>query len=353
MTSTAAGGWRTRAHYPLHKTGSRRISRIAFGLSALCVSALATFAGTAHASDYPSAPITIIVPTTPGGGMDLMARVVSLKMGSIMKASFVVQNVPGANGIIGAQRVASAAPDGYTILLGQTAQMVINPYLYSHIPYDTFKSFVPIIQMSFAPGVVVVPKKSSIHTLADLVAAARKATAEGKSLNFATPGNGTPSHLTGVLFEQAAHIQLSHIAYKGADEAIMDTIGGRDDLLMSSIPTALAQIKSGQLRAIAVSAAKRSPSLPDVPTFAEQGYAGFESAGTWYGFFLPAKTPPAIVAALNKAANEALQSPEVIKTIQTDGGNPIGGSSQAFTAELKTEAVKWSGAVKASGAKVD
>ncbi|MFC4273967.1 Bug family tripartite tricarboxylate transporter substrate binding protein [Achromobacter aloeverae] len=321
-------------------------------LSLLLPLACACAAGAARAGGYPSAPITVIVPTSAGGGMDLMARVVSMKMGQLLKTSFVVENVPGANGIIGAARVANAAPDGYTILLGQTSQMVINPYLYSNVSYDTFKSFVPVVRLSNAPNVVVVPNESPFHSLTDIVAAARKANAQGKSLNLATPGSGTVSHLTSVLFQQAARIEFSHIPYKGASSAITDTIAGRDDLMMSSIPTSFGQIKAGQLRAVAVSADKRSTSLPDVPTIAEAGYPGF-NAGTWYGFFVPAKTPPHIVDLLNKAANEALQSPDVVKTIQSDGGDVIGGTSQAFMAVLEEDAAKWSKAVKESGAKVD
>ncbi|WP_454688655.1 Bug family tripartite tricarboxylate transporter substrate binding protein [Achromobacter aloeverae] len=330
----------------------RRASALLHAILPVLPLALAGLAGEAHAGGYPGAPVTVIVPTGAGGGMDLMARVVSVKMGQLLKTSFVVENVPGANGIIGAVRVANAAPDGYTVLLGQTSQMVINPYLYSNVSYDTFKSFIPVIRLSNAPNVVVVPTRSPFRTLADIVAAARKANAQGKNLNLATPGSGTVSHLTSVLFQQAAGIQLSHIPYKGASSALTDTIAGRDDLMMSSIPTSFGQIKAGQLRAVAVSADRRSASLPDVPTIAEAGYPGF-NAGTWYGFFVPAKTPQAVVDTLNEAANEALRSPDVVKTIQADGGEVIGGSSKAFLAVLHEDAAKWSKAVKESGARVD
>ncbi|OZI37537.1 hypothetical protein CAL29_03775 [Bordetella genomosp. 10] len=335
--------------------GARRGRRAGVSLRAILPVlslALAGLAGEARAGGYPGAPVTVIVPTGAGGGMDLMARVVSVKMSQLLKTSFVVENVPGANGIIGAVRVANAAPDGYTVLLGQTSQMVINPYLYSNVSYDTFKSFIPVIRLSNAPNVVVVPTHSPFRTLADIVAAARKANAQGKNLNLATPGSGTVSHLTSVLFQQAAGIQLSHIPYKGASSALTDTIAGRDDLMMSSIPTSFGQIRAGQLRAVAVSADRRSASLPDVPTIAEAGYPGF-NAGTWYGFFVPAKTPQAVVDILNEAANEALRSPDVVKTIQADGGEVIGGSSKAFLAVLHEDAAKWSKAVKESGARVD
>ncbi|OWT73595.1 LacI family transcriptional regulator [Achromobacter sp. HZ28] len=352
MMNTTKAGKRFGRGQPRTGWGVRRARRAPAVLFAVLPLAAAAFSGDARAGDYPNAPITVIVPTSAGGGMDLMARVVSMKMGQLLKTSFVVENVPGANGIIGAVRVANAAPDGYTILLGQTSQMVINPYLYSNVSYDTFKSFAPVVRLSNAPNVVVVPRQSPFQSLADIVAAARKANAQGKSLNLATPGSGTVSHLTSVLFQQAAHIQLSHIPYKGANSAITDTIAGRDDLMMSSIPTSFGQIKAGQLRAVAVSADKRSTSLPEVPTIAEAGYPGF-NAGTWYGFFVPAKTPQAVVDLLNKVANEALQSPDVVKTIQSDGGDVIGGSSKDFLAVLTEDAAKWSKAVKESGAKVD
>ena len=330
-------------------------TRRAFLLVRTCLAlaaGLCLISATAQASTYPNGPIRLIVPNGAGGGMDLMARVLGMKMGELLKASFIVENIPGANGSIGAAKVAHALPDGNTVLLGQTAQFVINPFLYANLPYDAFKDFIPVVLMSNAPNVIVVPMNSPLHTLADMVAAAKKANANGKRLNLATPGIGTVSHLTGVLFQESAGIKLAHIPYKGASTAITDTIAGRDDLFMSSIPTSFGQIKAGQLRAVAVSADQRSSSLPNVPTIDESGYPGFD-AGTWYGLFVPAKTPSSVVAALNAAANQALKSPDVIKTIQAEGAEVVGGTSAQFAAVLKSDAVKWSKAVKASGAKVD
>jgi tripartite-type tricarboxylate transporter receptor subunit TctC len=269
-----------------------------------------------------------------------------------LKTSIVIENKPGANGNIGASQVANSNPDGYTMLLGQTAQFVINPYLYSNLPYDPFKDFIPVVLISNAPNVVVVSDQSPFHSLGDIVAAAKKANAAGRKLNFATPGNGTVSHLTGVLFQHSAGIQLAHIPYKGAAGAITDTIAGRVDLFLSSVPTSLGQIKGGKLRAVAVSAANRSSSLPDVPTIGQSGYPGFD-AGTWYGFFVAANTPKAIVERLNAVANQALKSPDVIKIIQAEGGDVLGGTSSAFSAVIKTDAAKWSKAVRDSGAKID
>jgi tripartite-type tricarboxylate transporter receptor subunit TctC len=328
------------------------ISRPAAWAALALAAALPMLSANARADNYPSEPIRLIVPTGPGGGMDLMARIVSTKMAMLLKTSIVIENKPGANGNIGASQVATSNHDGYTMLLGQTAQFVINPYLYSNLPYNPFKDFIPVVLISNAPNVVVVSEQSPFHTLADIVAAAKKANAAGRKLNFATPGNGTVSHLTGVLFQHSAGIQLAHIPYKGAAGAITDTIAGRVDLFLSSVPTSLGQIKGGKLRAIAVSAVNRSPSLPNVPTIGQSGYPGFD-AGTWYGLFVAADTPKKIVQRLNIAANEALKSPDVIKIIRAEGGDVLGGTSAAFAALIKTDAAKWSVAVKDSGAKID
>ncbi|MES2187498.1 MAG: tripartite tricarboxylate transporter substrate binding protein [Pseudomonadota bacterium] len=315
---------------------------LALGLPLLAPGALAQAA-------YPSRPITLVVPNTAGGGMDSMGRAVSAKMGQLMNTSFIVDNKPGANGNIGGLQVAKAAPDGYTLLLGQTAQFAINPHMYTNMPYDPLKDLIPVALLADAPNVVVVGFESPFHTLADIVKAAK--TSKDK-LDLATPGSGTPSHLIGEMFQQAAGVKFVHVPYKGAPSAITDTIAGRTALMMSSVPSALAQIKGGKLRAVAISAAKRSPSLPDVPTIAEQGYPGFD-AGTWYGLFLPAGTPPAIVQKLNAVANEALKSQDVIDRVRTEGGDTIGGTSAALAAKIRKDYAQLGKAVKDSGAKVE
>lgn len=298
---------------------------------------------------YPSRPITVVVPQAAGGGMDAIARSVTNKMATLINASFVIDNKPGAGGNIGAGQVAKAQADGYTVLLGQTAQFAINPHLYANMNFDPLKDLVPVAMLADAPNVIVVGADSPFRTLADIVAAAKTSK---KLLDFATPGQGTPSHLIGEIFQGVAGIKLVHIPYKGAPSAITDTIAGRTAFMMSSIPSSLTQIRNGKMRAIAVSADKRSPSLPDVPTIAEAGYPGF-NAGTWYGLFVPAKTPVAVIQKLHAAANEALASEDVVTRVQNEGGNTLGGSREAFAEKIRADHAKLGKAVRDSGAKIE
>ncbi|MBV6307131.1 tripartite tricarboxylate transporter substrate binding protein [Candidimonas humi] len=305
----------------------------------------------AAAKGYPDHPITVVVPDGAGGGMDLIGRVVSSEMANILHQSILVMDKPGASGSIGAVQVATQPPDGYTVLLGQTAQFAINPHLYAKLPYDPVKGFIPIVILAEAPNVITVGEKSPYHNVKGLLAAAAKANTHGHKLNFATPGTGTVSHLTGELLQHSAGVQLAHIPYKGAQAAITDTIAGRVDMLMTSVPTSLGQIKSGMLRAIAVTDAKRNPALPNVPTIGESGYPGF-NAGTWYGLFVPSNTPQSIVQRLNAAANKALKSPHVIKTIHLEGGEVLGGTSSAFAALIRADSAKWGKVIKEAHIKV-
>jgi tripartite-type tricarboxylate transporter receptor subunit TctC len=305
--------------------------------------------GAALAQDYPAKPITLIVPGTAGGGMDVIARVVGDRMGKILNQTVVVENKPGAGGNIAVDYVAKAKNDGYTVLVGQTAHFAINPSLYSKLPFDPVKDFQAVALLADAPNVVMVNADSPIKSLADLVAAAKESK---DGLSLATPGNGTVSHLTGELFQKTANIKFNHIPYKGAAAALTDVMGGRVDFMLSSIPTALSQIRAGRLRPIAVSAAKRSPSLPDVPTIGEQGYPGFD-AGTWYGLLVPAGTPDAVVEKLNAVANEAIKADDIREKIRQEGGDSYGGTSAEFAALMKNDAAKWAPIVKESGAKVD
>jgi tripartite-type tricarboxylate transporter receptor subunit TctC len=299
----------------------------------------------ASAGDYPDHPIRLLVPGAAGGGMDNVARLVANTIGETLKQPVVVENKPGAAGNIAVNQLANSPPDGYTIVLGQTSQLAINPSLYGNLPYDPIKDFVPVLLIADAPNVVVVPASSPYKSLADVVAAAKKM--EG-GMDVTTPGIGTVSHLTAELFARDAGIMLRHIPSRGANSALIDVAAGRIPLMLSSIPTALGLIQSGSLRAIAVSALARSPVLPDVPTIAEQGYPGF-NAGTWYGLLVPAGTPPEIVARLNEAGNAALKSPAIVERVQAEGGIVLGGSSAAFTDKLQVDNSKWSKVIKEAG----
>ncbi len=307
------------------------------------------FATPALAQDWPTKPIRMIVPFPPGGGTDIISRVIANKLGESLKQVIVVENKPGAGGNIGIDLTAKASPDGYTIVMGQTSNLAINATLYPKLPYDPVKDLVPVALVADAPLALVVRANSPFRTLGDALAAAR---AKPGELSFASPGNGTVAHLTGELMQKAAAIKLLHVPYKGSAPALTDLLGGQIDLFMASVPTALGQIKGGKIRALAVSSAKRAPNLPDVPTIGEAGLQGFD-ATTWWGILAPAGTPPAIIARLNKDINAALATPEVREKIAIEGGGALGGDTETFARILKSDLDRWSEIVKSSGAKVD
>ncbi|OWW20912.1 Bug family tripartite tricarboxylate transporter substrate binding protein [Noviherbaspirillum denitrificans] len=316
----------------------------------LCGFVLAGVATTALAdAAYPNKPIRLVVPFPPGGGTDILARVVGQKMAEANKWIVVVDNRPGAGGNIGLDQAAKSPADGYTIVMGQTSNMAVNATLYAKLPYNPVKDFAPISMVATAPLVLVVPATSKYKTIADIVAAAK-----GKpgDLTFASPGNGTVAHLTGELMQKAAGIKLQHVPYKGSAQAITDLIGGQVDMYMSSVPSAIAQIKGGKLRPIAVTSAKRSDDLPQVPTLAESGYKGFD-ATTWFGFLAPAGTPTPIIARLNAEVNRVLKMPEVREKIGAEGGDVQGSTPEEFAALIKSDITKWGQIVKDSGAKID
>ncbi|THC43293.1 tripartite tricarboxylate transporter substrate binding protein [Massilia sp. Mn16-1_5] len=298
---------------------------------------------------WPKQPIRLIVPFPPGGGTDIIARVVSNKLTETRKWVIVVDNRPGAGGNIGMDLVAKSKPDGYTIGLGQTSNLAVNPTLYAKLPYDPVKDFTPIGTVADAPLVLVVASSSPYKTLADVVAAAK---AKPGVVTLATPGNGTVAHLTGELFQKAAHIDLQHVPYKGSAQAITDLLGGSVQVFMSSIPTALSQIRAGTMRPLAVTSSKRADDLPNVPTINESGYAGFD-ARTWFGLVAPAGTPAPVVAQLNAEINKVLAMPEIRKKITVEGGDVMGGSPEQFGTLIKTEIPRWGKVVKDSGARVD
>ncbi len=301
--------------------------------------------GASCAGEYPDRPIRLLVPGTAGGGMDVVARLVANTMSETLKQPVVVENKPGAAGNIAVNQLAKSPPDGYTVVLGQTSQLAINPSLYGNLPYDPIKDLIPVVLLADAPNVVIVPAESSVKTVADLVAAA-KASPDG--LDVATPGIGTVSHLTAELFSRSAGIKLRHIPARGANAALMDIAAGRIPVMLSSIPTSLGLIQSGKVRAIAVSALARSPVLPNVPTIAEQGYPGF-NAGTWYGLLVPVGTPSDVVKKLNDVGNAALKSPEIVERVVAEGGIVLGGSSAVFSEKLRVDNAKWSKVIKEAG----
>lgn len=311
--------------------------------------ALAAFAAAAPAQDYPAKPIRLIVPFPPGGGTDIAARTVANKLSETLRWTFVVENKPGAGGNLGVEQAVKSPPDGYTLVIGQTSNLAINPALYAKLPYDPLKDLSPIALIVSAPVVLVVAANSPYKSLGDLLAAARR---DPGAVTFASPGNGTVSHLAGELLQRASGVKFTHVPYKGAAQAMTDLLGGQVQSFMSSVPSALAQIRGGRLRAIAVTSAKRAAEMPEVPAIAESGYAGFD-ATTWYGLLAPAGTPAAVIKRLNAEVNRVLGMPDVSGRLAAEGGEVLGGSPEGFASLLKGDHAKWGRIVKESGAKVD
>jgi tripartite-type tricarboxylate transporter receptor subunit TctC len=318
-------------------------------LRVILVGVLAALAGTAVAQGYPARPIRFIVPFPPGGGTDLVARTVAAKLTETKKWVIVLENKPGAGGNLGIEQAVKSPPDGYTMVVGQTSNLAINPTLHRSLPYDPVRDLVPVVLMVSAPVILVTSDKRPFKSVAEVVAAAK---AKPGQLSYASPGNGTVAHLTAELFQRAAGIQLSHIPYKGASQAMTDLMGGQVDLYLSSVPSAIGQIRGGKLRALAVTGAKRSAELPEVPAIAESGYKGFEVT-TWYGLLLPAGTPESVVKLLNGEVNQVLRQPDVRSRLAAEGGDVLGGTPGEFAAVLQADLARWGGIVKQSGAKVD
>jgi tripartite-type tricarboxylate transporter receptor subunit TctC len=311
--------------------------------------AAATLCTGAFAQAWPARPIRIVVPFPPGGGTDIIARESAHKVAAATGWTFVVDNRPGAGGNLGVDAVAKSPADGYTLVLGQTSNLAINPTLYAKMPYDSQKDLAPIVLVANAPLVMVTAMTTPHKTLADVVSAAK---AKPGVLNFASPGNGTVAHLTSELFQKATGVKTQHVPYKGAAMALTDVISGTVDLYMSSVPTLLGQIKQGKLRPLAVTSAKRVDDLPNVPTINESGYKGFEAV-TWFGLLAPAGTPKDVVAKLNAEFNKALQQPDLRKKLGDEGADAVGGTAEQFAALIKDEIARWGKVVKESGAKVD
>jgi tripartite-type tricarboxylate transporter receptor subunit TctC len=299
--------------------------------------------------DWPNKPIRFIVPFPPGGGTDIFSRTIANRLGEALHTQVVVDNKPGAGGNIGLDAAAKSAPDGYTLVMGQTSNLAINPSLYAKVAFDPIKDFTPISLITSAPLVLVVAPGAPWNSLADVVAAAK---ARPGQLSFASPGNGTVGHLAGEMLSRAAGIKLVHVPYKGAAPAMTDLMGRQVDMYFASLGAGVAQVKGGKLRALAVTTAERSPALPGVPTIAESGYRNFD-ASTWYGVLAPAGTPAAIVARLNAQITRILQLPEVRERLASDGGEILGGTPERFASFLKTEHAKWLQIVKDSGARIE
>ncbi|MBS0609165.1 MAG: tripartite tricarboxylate transporter substrate binding protein, partial [Proteobacteria bacterium] len=271
------------------------------------------------------------------------------KLTEANKWTVVADNKPGAGGTIGITEAVKAAPTGYDLVMGQKDNLVIGPWLYKSLPWDPTKDLTAVAHVAWTPVVIATSSNSKFKTLADVMAAAKAAPG---TVTYGSPGNGTSIHLAGDLFEKAAGIKLSHVPYKGSNPALMDALAGNVDLLVSSLPSAMGQIKAGKLRPLAVTSAKRSSSLPDVPTVAESGFKGFD-VSTWYGVLAPAGTPAAVVHTLNTEINKLLAQADVKAAIHAQGAEPQAMTPEQFAMLLKSEYQQWKGIVEASGARIE
>ena len=324
--------------------GADRFLSVAFAFIVLCGSF--DFAG---ADDYPTRPITLIVPFPPGGSTTVMARNVADKMSATLGQPVVVENRGGAGGTIGTRSVAKAAPDGYTILLSYTATMAIAPSMNVNAGYDPRKDFVPIGMIGFAPNVLVVHPSLPVHSVAELIAYAKAAPAP---VQYGSPGVGTVNHLAGEYLASETGVKLQHVPYKGNGPAMGDLLGGHIPMMFVPIPVALGNVKAGTLRGLAITTAKRSGLLPDLPTLAESGVPGFDVA-LRYGLMAPTGTPPAVIARLNRELNAALATEDVKQRLATEGAEALPGTPEAYAADVDADEKKWSGLVKKLGIKVE
>jgi tripartite-type tricarboxylate transporter receptor subunit TctC len=311
--------------------------------------ALALLATAAPAQDYPARPVTLIVPYAAGGGNDVMARIVAEKMSRALGQQIVIENKGGAGGSIATRQIAKAAPDGYTLGLGGTGTLAINPTLYPNVGYDPRKDFAPVGLIASSALVVLVNPSVEAKSIGELIALGKR---DPGKLNYASAGAGSGIHLGSELFATMAGVRLTHIPYKGSSPALTDLIGGHVAIYFSSLPPAIALVREGKVRALAVTGPKRSESFPDLPTVAEAALPGYEAV-LHYGIVAPAGTPRAIVDRLNAALNAALAESEVRARIVADGAEPLPGTPEDYAADIDREETKWSQIVKLSGAKVE
>ena len=317
-------------------------------LRAAFVAIGALLATSALAQAYPAKPVKVVVPYPPGGPTDIVARLVSQKLAEQTGQQFVVENRAGAGGNIGAEAVARAPADGYTLLVATTAH-AINPSLFKSLGYDLQKDFAPVSQLTGGPLVIVVNPSLPAKNVRELIALARS---KPGGLNLASSGNGQSTHLSAELFSSMAGIKMNHVPYKGSAPALTDVIAGQADLMFDTMLSAMPQAKTGKLRALAVTSAARSPAAPDLPTVAESGLPGYEAIA-WNGLLAPAGTPKDVVAKLNAELKRTLELPEVKERFAAQGFAAAWGPPDKFAAFLQSELAKWAKVVKTSGATVD
>lgn len=319
----------------------------------LCIATALCFAATAlpasAQADYPNKPVRMLIGFPPGQATDTLGRAVAQKLSQQLGQQFVVENKPGAAGIIATQSAMSSPPDGYTLLISSSGPLAVNPGLYSKLPYDPIKDFTPVAGIAIVPLVLVTNPSFPVTSLKELVATAK---AKPKTVNYASGGSGVTNHLVMEMFRGAAGVDMTHIPYKGGPPALTDLIGGQVNVMFETSVAALPFVKQGKLRALAVSSSKRIAAAPDLPTVAELGYPGF-SGVPWVAIMAPANTPAPIVAKLNAEVNKALNSKDIREQFVAQGVEPMQMSPDELGGFIKTELAKWTKAVKDSGAKVE
>jgi tripartite-type tricarboxylate transporter receptor subunit TctC len=318
------------------------IPRLVTGLSFACC-----LAAPGQAQDYPSRPIHMVVPYAAGGGTDFVARAVSDKLSTSLGQPVVIENKAGANGALGSDAVAKAAPDGYTLLTGAAGTMVVAPHL-GPLPFNPTKDLAPITALGTSAFIVTVNPNVPAKSLSELIALAKE---QPGKINFGSSGTGGSPHLAAELFQSMAHVQMVHVPYKGLSLAITDLLGGHIQVLFVDVGLAVPFIKDGKLRALAITSSKRSPILPEVPTVAEAGVPGYD-ARTWYGLFAPAGTPQAIVDRLATTTNKALESDDLRAKLATQGLEAGGGTPAQFASFMRSESSKWERVIREANIKV-
>lgn len=302
----------------------------------------------ARAQSFPQRPVRLIVPQTPGGASDALARILAERLASVWKQPVPVDNRAGAGGNIGMDFVAKSAPDGHTLLMSYVGSHAINGALYRNLPFDPERDFAAVATLATVPFVAVVSTRSSLRSIGELAASARA----GRRITFGSAGNGSVNHLLGEMFNTAAGIRMDHVPYRGAAPALTDLIGGSIDVVFTSLPSVSGFIQNGSVRPLAVTSARRSPGFADIPTIAESGFPGFD-VNPWFGIFAPAGTPPAVVQQINADIAAALRVPDIAAKVAKAGGDPYLTTPEEFTAVLKADLAKWSKVVADSGAKLD
>jgi len=318
-------------------------------ITGLLVCAALALAGAraAQAQDYPTRPVRVVIAFPPGGPTDFVGRLVTDKMSAALGQRVYIENRPGAAGTVGADNVAKADPDGYSLFLTTSGAVTIAPHIQANVPYDPLRDFAPIALVTKVTEVLVVTPKLGIKTVTELIALAKE---KPGAVSFASTGIGSPPHLAQELLDVSAGVKFLHVPYRGAAPALTDLLGGQVQVLAADLPVLIAQIQAGTLVPIGAAADKRDALLPDVPTLAEQGYANTE-ASNWYALLAPAKTPPAVIAKLNKAVDDALNDPEVHDKLVKAGATPVGGTPEALGAFMKSEYEKWGKVVAERGIK--